>query len=186
MCMDPKPKTPKENKVTVLGLGGAGGKIVHYLQEKGADYNLLYVDDDEQGLMESTVKAIRVADYKGKDIENLIKEIQNSEKLIIVGGLGGGFGTLAVPMLIYIAEELELDFELILSYPANFEGKKSKANADLVAGLLNQFYINATIFEFDELIKMLDKKAFMEDMFKIMNESVYQQIRRTLNDTQEY
>ena len=34
MCMDPKPKNPKENKVTVLGLGGAGGKIVHYLQQE--------------------------------------------------------------------------------------------------------------------------------------------------------
>ena len=180
MCMDPKPKTPKENKVTVLGLGGAGGSIVHYLQEKGADYNLLYADDDEQGLMESTVKAIRVADYKGKDIENLIKEIQDSEKLIIAGGLGGGFGTLAVPMLIYIAEELELDFELLLSYPAKFEGKKASANASLVAGLLNHFNINSTIFEFDELIKTLDKSTRLCDCFKIMDEVLYQKIKENI------
>ena len=69
MCMDPKPKTPKENKITVLGLGRSGGRIVHYLQEKGADFNLLYADDDEQSLMESTVNTTRVADCKGNDIE---------------------------------------------------------------------------------------------------------------------
>lgn len=181
MCMDPKPKKPKENKITILGLGGAGGKIVHYLQEKGADYNLLYADDNEQSLMESTVNAVRVADYKGKDIENLIKEIQDSGKLIVVGGLGGSFGTLAVPMLIYIAEELELDFELLLSYPAKFEGKNAGANASLVAGLLKYFNTNATIFEFDELIKTLDKKVRLCDCFRIMDDVIYQEIKGKYN-----
>ena len=177
MCMDPKPQNPKENKITVLGLGRSGGRIVHYLQEKGADYNLLYADDNEQSLMESTVNVVRVADYKGKDVENLIKEIQDSQKLIIVGGLGGGFGTLAVPMLIYIAEELELDFEFLLSYPAKFEGKGRKDNADLVIGLLNQFNINATIYEFEKLIDNLDRKISLEDIFNIMNEVIYQGVK---------
>lgn len=176
MCMDPKPKNPKENKVTVLGLGGAGGSIVHYLQEKGADYNLLYADDDEQGLMESTVKAIRVADYKGEDIENLIYEIKDSEKLVIIGGLGGGFGTLAVPMLIYIAEDLGFDFEFLLSYPAKCEGKNRCANANLIAGLLNQFNINSTIFEYDKLIETLDEKVRLCDCFRIMDEVIYKEL----------
>ena len=184
MCMDPKPRNPKENKVTVLGLGGAGGQILHYIAEQegkcNENYNLLYADDDEQSLLESTVKAIRVADYKGKDIENLINEIQGSEKLIIVGGLGGGFGTLAVPMIIYIAEELELDFELLLSYPAKFEGKKRCANANLIAGLLNQFNIHSTIFEFDELIKTLDEKVRLCDCFRIMDDVLYQKVKEVL------
>ena len=173
MCMEPKPRTPQK-KVTVLGLGGSGGKIVHYLQEKGADYNLLYVDDDEQSIMESTVNTIRVADCKGKDTENLVRAIGNSEKLVVVTGLGGNFGVIAVPMVAYIAEELELDMDFILSYPAKFEGKGRKDNADLIVGLLNQFNINATIYEFDKLIDNLDRKIPMEDMFNIMNEVIYQ------------
>ena len=89
MCMDPKPKNPKENKITVLGLGRSGGKIVHYLQEQEADYNLIYVDDDEQSLMESTVKSIGITDCEGKDIETLVRAIGNSEKLVVVTGMGG-------------------------------------------------------------------------------------------------
>lgn len=177
MCMEPKPRTPQK-KVTVLGLGGSGGKIVHYLQEKGVDYNLLYVDDDEQSIMESTVNTIRVADCKGNDIENLVNAIGNSEKLIVVTGLGGKFGVIAVPMVAYIVEELELDMDFILSYPAKFEGKGRKDNADLVIGLLNQFNINATIYEFDKLIDNLDRKISMEDMFNIMNEVIYQEIEQ--------
>ncbi len=178
MCMDPKPKKPKENKVTVLGLGGAGGKIVHYLQEKGADYNLLYVDDDEQCIMESTVNTIRVADCKGNDIETLVSAIGNSEKLIVVTGLGGNFGVIAVPMVAYIAEEMELDIDFILSYPAKFEGKRRKDNADLVVELLSQSNINLTIYEFDKLINNLDRKISLNDMFNIMNEVIYQEIEQ--------
>ena len=176
MCMEPKPRTPQK-KVTVLGLGGSGGKIVHYLQEKGADYNLLYVDDDEQSIMESTVNTIRVADCKGNDIENLVNAIGNSEKLIVVTGLGGNFGVIAVPMVAYIAEELELDMDFILSYPAKFEGKGRKDNADLVVSLLNQFNINSTIYEFDKLIDNLDRKIYLNDMFNIMNEVIYQGVK---------
>ena len=172
MCMEPKPRIPQK-KVTVLGLGGSGGKIVHYLQEKGADYNLLYADDDEQSLMESTVNTIKVADCKGNDIENLVNAIGNSEKHIVVTGLGGNFGVIAVPMVAYIAEELELGIDFIFSYPAKFEGKGRKDNADLIVGLLNQFNINATIYEFDKLIDNLDRKISMEDMFNIMNEVIY-------------
>lgn len=177
MCMDPKPKNPKENKITVLGLGRSGGRIVHYLQEMGADYNLLYADGDEQSLMESTVNTIRVADCKGNDIENLVNAIGSSEKLIVVTGLGGNFGVIAIPMVAYIAEELELDINFTLSYPAKFEGKGRKDNADLVIGLLNQFNINATIYEFDKLIDNLDRKISLEDMFNIMNEVIYQGVK---------
>lgn len=173
MCMEPKPRIPQK-KVTVSGLGGSGGKIVHYLQEKGADYNLLYADDDEQSIMESTVNTIRVADCKGKDIETLVRAIGNSGKLVVVTGLGGNFGVIAIPMVAYIAEEMKLDMDFILSYPAKFEGKGRKDNADLVVGLLNQFNINATIYEFDKLIDNLDRKIPMEDMFNIMNEVIYQ------------
>ena len=177
MCMDPKPKNPKENKITVLGLGKSGGKIVHYLQEKVKDYNLLYIDDDEQSLMESTVNTIRVADCKGKDIETLVSAIGNLEKLVVVTGLGGNFGVIAIPMVAYIAEEMELDMDFILSYPAKFEGKGRKDNADLIVGLLNQFNINATIYEFDKLIDNLDRKISLEDMFNIMNEVIYQGVK---------
>ncbi len=176
MCMEPKPRTPKK-KLTVLGLGRSGGKIVHYLQEKGADYNLLYADDDEQSLMEATVNTIRVADCKGKDIETFVRAIGNSEKLVVVTGLGGNFGVIAIPMVAYIAEEMELDMDFILSYPAKFEGKGRKDNADLVVGLLNQFNINATIYEFDKLIDNLDRKISLEDMFNIMNEVIYQGVK---------
>ncbi len=175
MCMEPKPRKPRK-KVTVLGLGGSGGKIVHYIANLTNEYNLIYADDDEYSISESVVTAIRVADCKGNDIENLVNAIGDSEKLVVVTGLGGNFGVIAVPMVAYIAEELELDTDFIFSYPAKFEGKGRKDNADLVVGLLNQFSITPTIYEFDKLIDNLDRKISMKDMFNIINEVIYQGI----------
>lgn len=177
MCMEPEPKTPNK-KVTVLGLGTSGGKIVHYIANHTNEYNLIYADDNEYSISESIVTAIRVADCKGKDIETLVCAIGDSEKLVVVNGLGGNFGVIAIPMVAYIAEELELDMNMILSYPAKFEGKGRNDNADLVVGLLNQFNINATIYEFDKLIDNLDRKISLEDMFDIMNEAIYQEIEQ--------
>lgn len=176
MCMEPKPKTPKK-KVTVLGLGRSGGKIVHYIANHTNEYYFIYADDDEYSISESVVTAIRVADCKGKDIETLVRAIGNSEKLVVVAGLGGNFGVIAIPMAAYITEQLELDMDFILSYPAKFEGKGRKDNADFVVGLLNRFNIDATIYEFDKLIDNLDRKISMEDMFNIMNEVIYQGVK---------
>ena len=176
MCMEPEPRTPKK-KVTVLGLGTSGGKIVHYIANHTNEYNLIYADDDEYSISESVVTAIRVANCNGKDIETLVPPIGNSEKLVVVTGLGGNFGIIAIPMVAYIAEEMELDMDFILSYPAKFEGKWRKDNADLVIGLLNQFNINTTIYEFDKLIDNLDRKISLEDMFNIMNEVIYQGVK---------
>ena len=176
MCMEPKPRIPQK-KVTVLGLGTSGGKIVHYIAKHTNEYNFIYADDDEYCISESVVTAIRVADCKGKDIETLVRAIGNSEKLVVVTGLGGNFGVIAIPMAAYIAEQLQLDMDFIFSYPAKFEGKGRKDNADLVIGLLNQFNINATIYEFDKLIDNLDRKISLEDMFNIMNEVIYQGVK---------
>ena len=68
--------------------------------------------------------------------------------------------------------------DFILSYPAKFEGKGRKDNADLVVELLSQSNINLTIYEFDKLINNLDRQISLEDMFNIMNEAIYQEIEQ--------
>ena len=93
MCMDPKPKNPKENKVTVLGLGGSGGQILHHIAKQCDNYNLLYVDSDETSLLESTVKTLQNTSNGQIDFVSVMEEIRDTQKLIITTGLSGEFGT---------------------------------------------------------------------------------------------
>lgn len=179
MCMDPKPKTPKENKVTVLGLGGSGGKIVHHIAENSNDYNLLYVDSDETSLLESTVRTVKNTNNGQTDFVSIIQELKDTEKLIITTGLGGEFGTFSSYMIYKMLKTENIqNIELVITMPAKFEGKKRRKLAQEALELLNTNNVDYTLINFDNLIETLDKKIRLCDCFSIMDEVVYQKIRK--------
>ena len=178
MCMDPKPRNPKENKVTVLGLGGSGGKIVHHIAKQCDDYDLIYVDSDEASLLESSVKTVKNTSNGQTDFVSLLEEIKNCQKLIITTGLGGQFGTFSSYIIYKMAKTENIqNIELVLTMPAKFEGRKRRNLAQETLELLNTNNVNYTIIHFDNLIEKMDKKASLNDCFKIMDEVIYQKIK---------
>ena len=68
------------------------------------------------------------------------------------------------------------DIELVITIPAKFEGKKRRNLAQETLELLNTNNVDYTIIHFDNLIEKMDKKASLNDCFKIMDEIVYQKI----------
>lgn len=177
MCMDPKPKNPKENKVTVLGLGGSGGQILRHIAKQCDNYNLLYVDSDETSLLESTVKTLQNTSNGQTDFVSVMEEIRDTQKLIITTGLGGEFGTFSSYIIYKMAKTENIqDIELVITIPAKFEGKKRINLAQETLELLNTNNVDYTIIHFDNLIEKMDKKASLNDCFKIMDEIVYQKI----------
>ena len=178
MCMDPKPRNPKENKVTILGLGGSGGQILHHIAKQCDNYNLLYADSDETSLLESTIKTVKTYNNGQTDFVSIIKEIKDCEKLIITTGLGGNFGTFSSYILYKMAKTENIqDIELILTMPASFEGRRRKNLAQETLELLNTNNVDYRIIHFDNLIEKMDKKVSLKDCFKIMDEVIYQKIK---------
>ena len=76
----------------------------------------------------------------------------------------------------YLKTENIHDIELILTMPASFEGKKRRNLAQETLELLNTNNVDYTIIHFDNLIEKMDKKASLNDCFKIMDEVIYQKI----------
>ena len=178
MCMDLKPKNPKENKVTVLGLGGSGGQILHHIAKQSDDYNLLYIDSDEISLLESTVKTVKTYNNGQTDFVSIIKEIKDCENLIITTGLGGEFGSFNSCIIYKMAKNENIpNVKLILTMPAAFEDKERKEHANEGLELLKSDNADYTIIHFDNLIEKLDKKVSLCDCFKIMDEVIYQKIK---------
>lgn len=181
MCMEPEPKTPNK-KVTVLGLGGSGGMIVHHIREQAdkynETYNLLYADWDDVNLSESTVETINIAGESNINLDVLRK----SELIIVVAGLGGLFTSFATPMILAYAERWDIPIKLIVSTPASFEGKRRRNRAAKSLEFIHEIISDYKVFETDKLINMLDNKTSVKDVFKVMNETIYQQIRRLLNN----
>ena len=151
MCMDPKPKNPKENKVTVLGLGGSGGQILHHIAKQCDNYNLLYADSDEASLLESTIKTVKTYNNGQTDFVSIIKEIKDCEKLIITTGLSGEFGSFNSCIIYKMSKNENIpDVKLILTMPASFEGKEQKERANEVLELFKSENADYELIEFNK------------------------------------
>ncbi|HIH45125.1 MAG TPA: cell division protein FtsZ [Candidatus Methanoperedenaceae archaeon] len=117
-------KTAKPS-VTVIGLGGAGCNITTWISEKGmaggriiaanTDANHLAVQKADKFILlgEKLCRGYGCGGYpeKGADAtrenyNDLKKELEGSNLLFIVAGLGGGTGTGAAPVVAEIAKEL--------------------------------------------------------------------------------
>ena len=183
MCMYPKPKNPKENKVTVLGLGGSGRQILHHIAKQCDNYNLLYADSDEASLLESTIKTVKTYNNGQTDFVSIIKEIKDCEKLIITTGLGGEFGSFNSCIIYKMAKNENIpDVKLILTMPASFEGKEQKERANEVLELFKSENADYELIEFDKLIDNLDRKISINDCYKIMDEIMYKEIMRIITN----
>ena len=184
MCMDSKPRIPnKGKKVTILGLGGSGGNIVHHIAEQTDEYNLIYVDSDEKSLLESTVKTIKNTDNGQTDYFSIINEIKDSQKLIITTGLGGKFGTFNSYIIYKMAKTENIPkIELFLTMPAKFEGKNRTNKAAEALNLLDSDNIRYSLIEFDKLIDKLAQKISLNDCYRIMDKIMYQEIMRVITN----
>ena len=184
MCMNPEPRTPnKGKKVTILGLGGSGGKIVHHIAEQTDEYNLIYVDSDEKSLLESTVKTIKNTDKGQTDYFSIIKEIKNNQRLIITTGLGGKFGTFNSYIIYKMAKTENIPkIELFLTMPAKFEGKNRINKATEALNLFNSDNIRYSLIEFDKLIDKLVQKISLNDCYRIVDKIMYQEIMRVITN----
>lgn len=182
MSVKKEQKQPKTNNITVLGIGGAGGKIVHYLQKQGVNCRLLYTDTDEKSLLESDVETLKLYSNGKADFSELMEKLKDTEKLIVVTGLGGKSGNIEPAIITVISTLLKLNSRFIVTMPAKFEGKKINAAASKDLEILETFTskldLPLDVFYFDDLISSLDENTRLCDCFGIMNEKIYQRIKK--------
>jgi len=142
----------KNGPVTVIGLGGAGVKIVSRLADSphAAGLKLLAVDTDSSILDKSPLKSEQkfLADSKwrqgkgcggnvlegqrsiSRERANIEDLISNSSLLIITGGLGGGTATGGVAAFAGIAKKLKISSIFIVTMPFSLEGHSKRRIAE--------------------------------------------------------
>ena len=145
-------QTENNKKVTVIGLGGGGVKIVSKLADSphAAHLKLLAVDTDSSILDNSPLNSEQkfLADSKwrngegcgGKVLEgqrsisreraNIEDLLSDSSLLIVTGGLGGGTATGGVAAFAGIAKKLNISSIFILTMPFSMEGHSKRRTAE--------------------------------------------------------
>jgi cell division protein FtsZ len=142
----------KKKTITVVGLGGAGVKIVSRLADSphASHLKLLAVDTDSSVLDNSPLKDEQkfLADSKwrqgrgcggnvlegqrsiSRERANIEDILSDSSLLIVTGGLGGGTATGGVAAFAGIAKKLKISSIFVITMPFSLEGHSKRRTAE--------------------------------------------------------
>lgn len=87
------------------------------------------------------------------DAEALCPLWQGTDAVVIIGGLGGGLGTGAAPVIARLAHEMGLTVDAVMSTPFGFEGKQRIETAEGGVPMLRAAVDRLTLIDLDALHK---------------------------------
>ncbi len=141
-----------ERKMTILGLGGAGCRIIRQISlTPGAEkLRLLALDSDTASLEESglppenrIIAGMNLRSGRGCGGNEIIgrsavgverprlgRILEGTDILLVIGGLGGGLCTGGLPVILGIARHMHITTMLMLSLPFAMEGYGRRKQAD--------------------------------------------------------
>jgi cell division protein FtsZ len=176
-----------EKKLTVLrvvGIGGAGGNAVNRMV--GSDFrgvDFVAINTDLQVLRESKAyEKIQIGEdlTKGlgsggdsrigrqsaeESIEVIRSSVQGTDMVFITGGMGGGTGTGASPVVAHVARECGALTVGVVTKPFSFEGSPRMRQADDGIEELKEAVDTLIVIPNDKLLEMADENTTMLEAF---------------------
>ena len=182
-------------KISVIGIGGAGGNAVNtMISEKIENIDFLVANTDGQALSRSlTSKQIQLGKNitlglgAGSDaetgkkaaeesIEEIIAELSDVNMLFITTGMGGGTGSGAAPVIAKAARERGILTVAVITKPFDFEGKKRMDVAEKSLSLLKENVDTLIVIPNQNLFKIANEKTTFAEAFKMADDVLYQGI----------
>ncbi|MBX9696583.1 MAG: cell division protein FtsZ [Alphaproteobacteria bacterium] len=183
-------------KITVIGVGGAGGNAVNNmirLQLLGVDF--VVGNTDVQSLGQSLTKrriklGMNITQGLGagsrpevgraaaeESLEELMKEISGSNMIFITAGMGGGTGTGAAPVIAQYAREMGILTVAVVTKPFNFEGNHRMKTAEKGIEDLQQYVDTLIVIPNQNLFRVANEKTTFSDAFKMADDVLYSGVR---------
>ncbi len=188
-----KPKIETFARIKVIGVGGSGHNAIHRMMETGIKgVEFVAVNTDAQALHNSQ------ADHKihiGKTLtrglgagmnpeigraaaeeskQEILDVIRNADMIFITGGMGGGTGTGAAPIVAELAKKTGILTVAVVTRPFAFEGARRRELADKGLAELKQHVDTIIIVPNDRILQIIDKKTSLLDAFKYVDDILRQ------------
>ena len=178
-----------QRKVTILGIGGGAGKILNNISHfDNPDWiHLIHFDTDEEDKVsnnqfESIIIRNKWAIGKGcggdpnlgenalrSELNNLRDKIQESDLLLIVACLGGGFASGGVQALSRLIREENIMTFFFVTFPFSFEGNEKKRVAEqALLGLRKNTDVVIAI-QNDLLLTYFSEEKQVTEIFQLAN-----------------
>jgi len=183
-------------RIKVIGVGGGGSNAVNRMIEEGIQgVEFIAVNTDAQALLLSKAPMrVRLGDKLTRGLgaggdpevgrkaaeesaDDLYNVLKGADMVFVTAGLGGGTGTGAAPIVAQIARENGALTLGIVTRPFTFEGGKRMTSAETGMTKLKEHADTLIVIPNDRLLQIVDKRASLQDSFKLADEVLRQGIQ---------
>ncbi len=183
-------------RITVFGVGGAGGNAVNNMIEKelqGVEF--VTANTDAQALQQSRAPAriqmgLKVTEGLGagakaqigaaaaeETIEEIVDRLAGAHMCFITAGMGGGTGTGAAPIIAQAARELGVLTVGVVTKPFQFEGGKRMRQAEDGVERLQKVVDTLIIIPNQNLFRLANEKTTFTEAFSLADDVLYQGVK---------
>jgi cell division protein FtsZ len=183
-------------RITVVGVGGAGGNAVNNMITSGLEgVDFVVANTDAQALAHArTDRRIQL----GQDVtqglgagarpdvgraaaeetyETIAKEMEGSNMVFITAGMGGGTGTGAAPVISRIARDMGILTVGVVTKPFQFEGVHRMRLAEQGIDELAQYVDTLIIIPNQNLFRVANERTTFADAFKMADDVLNSGVR---------
>ncbi len=183
-------------RITVFGVGGAGGNAVNNMIEKELDgVEFVVANTDAQALQQGKAPAkiqmgVKVTEGLGagarptvgaaaaeETIEEIVDHLAGAHMCFITAGMGGGTGTGAAPIIAQAARELGVLTVGVVTKPFQFEGAKRMKQADEGIDALQKVVDTLIIIPNQNLFRLANEKTTFTEAFSMADDVLYQGVK---------
>ncbi|SEO34377.1 cell division protein FtsZ [Salinihabitans flavidus] len=183
-------------RITVFGVGGAGGNAVNNMIAKeltGVEF--VVANTDAQALAQSNAEhrvqlGVKVTEGLGagarpsvgsaaaeESIEQIVDHLAGAHMCFITAGMGGGTGTGAAPIIAQAARELGVLTVGVVTKPFQFEGAKRMRQAEDGVESLQRVVDTLIIIPNQNLFRLANEKTTFTEAFSMADDVLYQGVK---------
>ena len=183
-------------RITVFGVGGAGGNAVNNMIDKQLEgVEFVVANTDAQALQSSKAEARiqigpKVTEGLGagakpsigakaaeETIEDIVDHLMGAHMCFITAGMGGGTGTGAAPIIAQAAREMGILTVGVVTKPFQFEGTKRMRQAAEGVEALQKVVDTLIIIPNQNLFRLANEKTTFTEAFAMADDVLYQGVK---------
>ncbi len=183
-------------RISVIGVGGAGGNAVNNMIHSGLEgVEFIVANSDAQALGHSACErriqmGTEVTQGLGagsnpdigraaaeESLEEILAHMRDSNMVFVTAGLGGGTGTGAAPVIARAAREYGILTVGVVTKPFQFEGANRMKIAEAGLEELQQYVDTLLIIPNQNLFRVANEKTTFADAFKMADDVLYSGVR---------